>query len=147
MGRPPGLPRPRCRLHGLGGAEGLLDQPPGFIQVGRNQRGQGKQRLHQGLGRFLGDQAITAGGHHHRIQYHLGHAVTPDAVGHHAHGIRGGQHADFDGIDPDILHNRIDLRTQHGCGNAMNGPHTLRVLRGDGGNGRHAIATQGRKRL
>ena len=52
------------------------------------------------------------------------------------------QHADLDGIDADVFHHGVDLRAQHVGRHAVDGAHALGVLRGDGGDGRHAVAAQ-----
>jgi hypothetical protein len=43
-------------------------------------------------------------------------AVAADRIGHHAHHIGRGQHADLDGIDADVLHHGIDLAAQVSSG-------------------------------
>ena len=66
-----------------------------------------------------------------------------DRLDHHAHHFRVVQHANFYGISANVFQHRIDLRTQHLRRNAVDGAYALGVLRSDGGNCRHAVATQG----
>ena len=47
--------------------------------------GQRKELVHQHLHRFAGDQPVAAGGHHHRVEHHMGKAVGADGLRHHAH--------------------------------------------------------------
>ncbi|MPN30490.1 hypothetical protein SDC9_177961 [bioreactor metagenome] len=52
------------------------------------------------------------------------------------------QHADLDRIHANVFHHRVNLRLQHLGRNAVDAAHALRVLCGDGGDRRHAVAAQ-----
>ena len=88
------------------------------------------------------NELVTTGSHHHRIQHHLGDAIRANGICHHLHHLRGVQHADLDGIDPNVLHHGVNLRLEHQRRNAVNARHPAGVLRSDGRNGRHAVAAQ-----
>ena len=55
------------------------------------------------------------------------------------------QHAYLYGIHTQIFDHCVNLIAQHLRRNAMNGPHTQGVLRGQGSNRRHAVAAKRRK--
>ena len=57
------------------------------------------------------------------------------------------QHAELDGIDADVLDHRLDLRLQEGRRHAVDARHAERVLRGQRGDGRHAVAAERREGL
>ena len=60
-------------------------QQRGFVKIGCDHGGQRKELVHQHLHRFAGDQPVAAGGHHHRVEHHMGKAVGADGLRHHAH--------------------------------------------------------------
>ncbi len=70
---------------------------------------------------LLRNQAVAAGGHHHRVQHHLRQLVAADGIGHHAHHVGRVQHADLDGIDANVLDHGVDLGAQHVGRHAVDG--------------------------
>ena len=91
----------------------------------------------------MGDQSVAAGGHHHRIEHHMGDVVAAQGLRHHVHGLGRGKHANLHGIHANVLHHGIDLCAQHLRRHGVNGAYPLGVLCRHGRDGGHAIAAQG----
>ena len=126
---------------GLGPVDGdrFVQEDGQFGEVGRNQVCEGQQGLQCGLGGIL-QEPVAAGGHHHRIQHHHGGA-DPFQPGVDRLDDRSvGQHADFDGIDADVVADRVELGGQEVCGRDVDSPHAPGVLRSEGSDGGHAVA-------
>ena len=137
---------------GLGREPLALFQRPGPVRGGRfaqqhgqlgqvrgdevRQREQGPQR---GLGRFL-QQPVAARRHHHRVQDHDAGAHLfepgPDGVDHRV----VAEHADLDGVDGDVVADRLQLGRQEGCRRHMHGPDAPGVLGGQRRDGSHPVA-------
>ena len=52
------------------------------------------------------------------------------------------QHADLHGVDANVIQHRLQLRLQKRGWHAVDGLHPLGVLRGQRGDGGHAVAAQ-----
>ena len=133
----------RGGLQRIGVLQAAAQQPARFVQVGRDHLGQREQLTHQHAHGLLRNQAVATGGHHHRVQHHMGQLVGANGIGHHAHHVGRMQHADLDRIHANVLHHGIDLGLEHVGRHAMDARDAAGVLRGDGGDGRHAVAAQG----
>ncbi len=126
----------------IGAVNAAAQQQRGLVQVRRDDGDPRKQLLHQHAHRLVRHQPVAAGGHHHRVEYHLQHLVAGNGLDHHAHHFGVVQHADLHRVHANVLGHGVDLRTQHVGRNAVDGAHALGVLRGDGGDGRHAVAAE-----
>ena len=131
-----------CPLHVLRRAQRAVDQQPGLIEIGGDHRGAGKQLAHQRLHRRFFDQHGATGGDHDRIEHYVLQRVPIDRLGNRTHNLGRMQHADLDGVGADVLDDGIDLVAQHLRRHAVDGPHAAGVLRGECGNGGHAVAAQ-----
>ena len=116
-----------------------------FVQIGRDHRNPWEQFAHQNLHRLLCNQAVTTGGHHHRVQHHMVNVVMVNGPSHHIDNGRLVQHADLQGIDPDVIHDRLNLRLQKRGGHGMDALHAYGVLGRESGDRAHAITTQSGK--
>ena len=100
--------------------------------------GQGEEAFDEGLlGRFL-EEGIAAFGDHDRIQDHrraidlvkgFGDGIDQDHIG---------NHADFYGVDGDIVEQAQNLPFYDGRSDFLNIVYFAGILNGDGRNGRHA---------
>ena len=131
-----------CRWQIRGVFQGAAQQPGGFVQIGGDQVGARKHLAHQHRHRFLGNQAVAAGGHHHRVEHHMGGLVMRDGPGHHLGHLGGVQHANFDGVGADVVEHRLNLRLQKRRWHGMDVLHAQRVLRGQGRDRAHPVAAQ-----
>ena len=130
-------------LQRFGAVNAAAQQQGRFVQVGRDHRHQRKKLLLQHLhcGRF--NQAVTAGGHHHRIEHDLREFVVGNSPGHHAHDLRRMQHTDLDCVHADVFNDSLDLRFKELRRDRVNTAHAKCVLRRQCRDGRHAVAAQG----
>ena len=55
------------------------------------------------------------------------------------------QHANLEGVNANVIHDRLNLCFQEFSWNAVNTLHTLSVLRSQSRDGSHAVAAQGSK--
>ena len=130
---------------GIGIGNGAPQQQSGFVQVGGDHAHAWKQFTHQHLHGFAGNQTVATGGYHHRVKHHPLKFVVVNGPSHHLDNTRGVQHADLDGVDTNVLHNRLDLGLQELGRYGVNALHAQRVLRRQGGDGGHAVTAQGGK--
>ena len=123
-------------------AQGAAQQQGSLVQIRRHHLHPWKQFAHQHRHSFLGNQAIATGGHHHRVEHHVVQLVMVNRPGHHLDDVRRMQHADLDGVDANVIQHRLQLRLQKRRWHAVDGLHPLGVLRGERGDGGHAVAAQ-----
>ena len=88
----------------------VAEQDLNLVQIGGDQTHTREQLTHDPLHRFLVDQSVPAGGHHHRVQDHIAPLVAIHRPGHHLHHLRRVQHADLHRINANVIANRLDLR-------------------------------------
>jgi RNA methyltransferase, TrmH family len=105
-------------------------QDCGFIQVGRYQRGEGKQILPQYLFGLGGEQAGSRGRYHDRIHHQRGPLVFPNGAGHPADDGRLGQHPGFQGRGRKVFGQRDELGADHRLGDRFDRAHPASILSG-----------------
>ena len=113
-------------------------QPFRFKDIGRHHLRQGEEAFDEGLlGRFL-EEGIAAFGDHDRIQDHRRAIDLAKGFGDGIDQGHIGNHADFDGVDGDIVEQAQNLPFYDGRSDFLNIVYFAGILDGDGRNGRHA---------
>ena len=146
------LEQHRCSAHGLqirtGLSQSLLvrhgsaQQQSSFIQIGRDELNPRKQFTHQHSDSFISNQFIAAGSNHHRVQHHPLKLIVVNRPRHDLHHLGRMQHANFDGVHPNIVQHRLQLCFQKSSRHRLNSLHTHGVLRRQSGDGGHAVTTK-----
>ncbi len=135
----------------------FMDRPP---HVGERRR-RGSTEQYTGLGKIRCDhtchrdehraqcrnrifpqQMMAALRHHHRIQHDVAHPMMPQTLCDRRGNLRCRHHADLNRIDPHVGEYRVDLFGDESRVDGLKGSHTLRVLRRQRGDNRHAIGTE-----
>ena len=132
----------RRNCHGLLAVKGSAHKQSSLIQIRRYQRNPVKQLSHQRSNRWVISQNSATGGHHHGIEHNIFQSVVVNCLGDNPHNIRRGQHADFHGINADILYYGINLVSEYVGGNPVNSANSHRVLRCQCRDGGHAKAAK-----
>ena len=137
------LPRERLRL-GDGGVVvggGVLPRQDSELgDVRGNDVHVRNQAAHRVL-RVLLQQAMTRAGDHDRVEDDDGGRVLAQRLADEGDGRCVAEHADLDGVDGDVPEDRVELLTDEVVVDLLDGLHTVGVLRQQGGDDGHAVAT------
>ncbi len=142
--------------HVVASAHRHARQGLGFGHVGRDDGRQGQQMLPQRRDGRVFQQRVAALGDHDRVHHQAEGAgrtfafpgrVPGQPPGHGVDNVRVDQHAGLDGIDADVRQDGFQLCIDLLGGHRIHARDTSGVLRGDGGDDRHAVRAQRRKRL
>jgi len=125
----------------------MADQERRLVEIGRDDDRSREQFAHQHGHRLGGDEAIAAGGHHHRIEHHVSQLVVVDGPRNDFDDLGRMQHPQLDCVDADVLDHRLDLRLQEDRRHAVDAGHTERVLRRQCGDRGHPVAAERREGL
>ena len=117
-------------LHGRDVVDHPAGQDGGLVQVGRYQRGQGKQILPEHLLRLGGEQTSPRAGDHDRIHHQRCPSIFTNGAGDAADDGRLREHAGLEGRRRQVLGQCGELGADHRFGDHFDRPHAAGVLSG-----------------
>lgn len=107
-----------------------IGEDRGFIEVGRDDVGQGHQPVSEhGFG-FTIEQSVTRGGDHDRVADQVGPAVALNRLGNQPHQTRGCQHAGLERGGRQVARQRGELVLDHLPGDRVYRVHAAGILGG-----------------
>jgi hypothetical protein len=117
-----------------------------LLQVRGDQVGEAEHRAQGVLGLTL-QQAAPGGRDHDGVQDHDRRPVGPEPPGDGLDDRHGPEHPDLDGVDLDVLGDRVQLCREELDRRDVDGAHAHGVLHDDGGDGAHPVAAHRGDRL
>ena len=124
-----------------------------FLQQGSQLRQVRRHQVHlvqqpaKGIFGIGAEQAVTAAGHHHRIQHHGRRPDVRQPGTHRPGNLGAAQHADFHRIDNHVIAHRVQLFAKEPGRRGMHGADPVSVLRNKCRDHSHAVSAVGSDRL